>query len=458
MRKLLTILSFLGLFTSIFAQIPNGFSYQAVVRNSEQMLLKNQEVTIKATILRNDEALFEQTQTATTNENGLLTIVIGNESFQDIDWLQGTLFIKTEIDPAGGNNFTIETQTQLLTVPYSMAAKVAEFAINAPQGEQGPPGEQGEQGEQGEPGPQGEPGVVLALEPLFLDEQTIGIDLTEYDNKIAALTEEVENLKSQLEELKVYIFGEEPDFWYEEYSLSETLCHWKNFQPTAYNGYEIIIINSNEHLEQYISCAGSNYPEMDFSKSSLLLVSGLSLQAVGNIVCENFLQLSANEYEMTIEIPLYKHYNSVGWERYLEERWYIAIISKKIDEGSNVTINITEVETSCKVENLNFWDDFLYVINSNEELEYFLDCTDNTGFLNIDFSKHTLLMANGSTLNVLKNINSWLTKLDENTYVFEIDIEITAFTASSRWIVKSLIKKIPPDAVVLLNVTGNGWN
>jgi len=129
MKKTFLILSFLGLLISAFAQIPNSFSYQAVVRNSDQTLLKNQEVTIKATILRNDEALFEQTQTATTNENGLLTIVIGNESFQDIDWLQGTLFIKTQIDPAGGNNFTIETQTQLLTVPYSMAAKTAETAV-----------------------------------------------------------------------------------------------------------------------------------------------------------------------------------------------------------------------------------------------------------------------------------------------------------------------------------------
>ena len=129
MKKIFIILIFVGLATSIFAQIPEGFSYQAVIRDNNETLVKNQNVAVKATILRNDEPVFEQTQTATTNENGLLTIIIGNESFQDIDWLQGTLFIKTEIDPAGGNNFTIETQTQLLTVPFAMAAKTAEAAV-----------------------------------------------------------------------------------------------------------------------------------------------------------------------------------------------------------------------------------------------------------------------------------------------------------------------------------------
>ena len=131
MKKLVLLFSLLGLISVIYAQIPNGFSYQAVVQNTDQTLLKNQEVTIKSSILRNEETIFTQTQTATTNENGLLTIVIGNENFQEINWLQGTLFIKTEIDPTGGNNFTIETQTQLLTVPYAMASKTAEVALNA---------------------------------------------------------------------------------------------------------------------------------------------------------------------------------------------------------------------------------------------------------------------------------------------------------------------------------------
>jgi len=55
----------------------------------------------------------------------LLTIVIGNESFQTIDWTDGPLFIKTQIDLEGGDNYTVETETQLLTVPYAMAAKTA---------------------------------------------------------------------------------------------------------------------------------------------------------------------------------------------------------------------------------------------------------------------------------------------------------------------------------------------
>jgi hypothetical protein len=125
MKRNFVLIVLLGLVINISSQIPDGFSYQAVIRGNDKALIKNQTVSIKATIIRNDEALFTQTQTTTTNENGLLTIIIGNEDFQTIDWTEGPLFIKTQIDPSGGDNYSIETETQLLSVPYAMAAKTA---------------------------------------------------------------------------------------------------------------------------------------------------------------------------------------------------------------------------------------------------------------------------------------------------------------------------------------------
>ena len=228
MKKPLILTIFLGIIHILNAQIPNGFSYQAVVRNSEQTLLKNQIVTIKATILRNDEALFEQTQTATTNENGLLTIIIGNESFQDIDWLQGTLFIKTEIDPAGGSNFTIETQTQLLTVPFAMAAKTAETAVTMP-----------------------------------------GLD---------TLIERVNNLEGQVEELYLHL-GIPFEVRFTECSLDGTLCEWKKIwdygDDLHYDG-ELYIINCNDDLANFIICPQWSYPNIDFTEKTILNIWGIS--------------------------------------------------------------------------------------------------------------------------------------------------------------------------------------
>jgi len=128
MRYLYFALVFWGLTTSlVLSQIPNGFSYQAVVRGSDGTLLRNQTVAIEATILRDETPIFTQTLSATTNDNGLISIVIGGtDEFSEIDWTIGQLLIRTWIDPEGGNNFIIETTTQLLAVPYAMAAKTAE--------------------------------------------------------------------------------------------------------------------------------------------------------------------------------------------------------------------------------------------------------------------------------------------------------------------------------------------
>jgi cephalosporin hydroxylase len=82
----------------------------------------NTAVGIKISVLQGSEsgtAVYEETQTATTNVNGLLSIQIGtgtatNGTFAGIDWANGPYFIKTETDPTGGNNYSIVGTQQLL--------------------------------------------------------------------------------------------------------------------------------------------------------------------------------------------------------------------------------------------------------------------------------------------------------------------------------------------------------
>ncbi len=136
MKKLFTLFVIIPLTISVFAQSPQKMSYQAVVRNTSGVLQANQAVGMKISILQGSAtgtAVYVETQTTTTNANGLATIEIGGGTivtgtFAGINWSGGTYFIKTETDPAGGTNYTITGTSQILSVPYALYAKTAKTA------------------------------------------------------------------------------------------------------------------------------------------------------------------------------------------------------------------------------------------------------------------------------------------------------------------------------------------
>jgi len=69
------------IFTAIaLAQAPQKMSYQAVVRNASGNLVANAAVGMKISVLRNSvtgTAVYVETHTTTTNENGLVTLEVG---------------------------------------------------------------------------------------------------------------------------------------------------------------------------------------------------------------------------------------------------------------------------------------------------------------------------------------------------------------------------------------------
>ena len=109
-------------------------SYQAVIRNSSEALVTNTTVGMQISILQGSAsgtAVYVETQSPTTNANGLISIKIGDGTvqsgdFTNIEWANGPYFIKTETDPAGGTDYTITGTSQLLSVPYALHAKTAE--------------------------------------------------------------------------------------------------------------------------------------------------------------------------------------------------------------------------------------------------------------------------------------------------------------------------------------------
>lgn len=133
MKYLFTILAALLLSANGFAQGYLRFNYQAVIRNTAGNLLVNQPVALRISILEGTAtgpAAYVETHTPTTNANGLVNLEIGGGSlvsgnFFSLIWPQGAFFLKTEVDPLGGTNYTIVGTTQLLSVPYAMHAQTA---------------------------------------------------------------------------------------------------------------------------------------------------------------------------------------------------------------------------------------------------------------------------------------------------------------------------------------------
>jgi len=136
MKKLFTLFVIAALTISVFAQSPQKMSYQAVVRNTSGVLQANQAVGMKISILQGSEtgtAVYVETQTKTTNANGLVTLEVGSGTivsgtFAGIDWSNGTYYIKTETDPTGGTSYTITGTSQILSVPYALYSKIAKTA------------------------------------------------------------------------------------------------------------------------------------------------------------------------------------------------------------------------------------------------------------------------------------------------------------------------------------------
>lgn len=129
MKKLL-LLSALFISFLTFAQVPQGISYQAIALNGSGTPVVSSNVRVKLSILDSSASgtiLYSETQLKTTNANGLFNLTIGqgtlvSGAFNTINWGTNSKFLKVEMDAAGGTTYVTVGTTQLLSVPYALAA------------------------------------------------------------------------------------------------------------------------------------------------------------------------------------------------------------------------------------------------------------------------------------------------------------------------------------------------
>jgi hypothetical protein len=138
-----TRLLFSVLFTFVFyllsSQVPQGFNYQAIARNSQGKEIVNTALQVKVSILSDTTGFYvtgggtyiwEEQQNVTTNSFGLFTILFGSTtatktlgtaaSFSAIDWKASPLYIGTKIYYTGSWKYL--GTTRLGSVPYSMVS------------------------------------------------------------------------------------------------------------------------------------------------------------------------------------------------------------------------------------------------------------------------------------------------------------------------------------------------
>ena len=118
------LIAFLILTCGIYGQIPRGFNYQAVLRDTSGEIIKNQPATLTINIIKgvaDGNVVYAEEHNVTTNNLGLVNIVIGNgttsDNFDSINWTVSTYFIETLL-----NGNTMGTQ-QLMSVPYALNAQ-----------------------------------------------------------------------------------------------------------------------------------------------------------------------------------------------------------------------------------------------------------------------------------------------------------------------------------------------
>lgn len=139
-RVVIGLMFLLTIHTFAYSQAPQGFSYQAVVRDASGLPIANKTIGIRITLEdASHVAYYTETQSKSTNEQGAFSITIGNGTvegnnlFENIPWSIGDIFLKVEVDPEGGTAYSaLVSPTKLQAVPYALFAENTKEVVSQP--------------------------------------------------------------------------------------------------------------------------------------------------------------------------------------------------------------------------------------------------------------------------------------------------------------------------------------
>ena len=116
--------------TQLQAQAPQGFNYQATVRNTTGELIVNSNVYFKFNVIQGAQAadpIFTETHEILTDDLGQVNLIIGQGTantgvFSELDWSLGSYYLGIQLSIDGPNDYVAMGTTQLLSVPYALYA------------------------------------------------------------------------------------------------------------------------------------------------------------------------------------------------------------------------------------------------------------------------------------------------------------------------------------------------
>lgn len=132
-KAIFTLLAFMLVAGAIYAQAPQAVCYQALAKDGNGNDVPNQEIAIRASILKGGptgQIYWQETHLPTTDDFSIFTVDVGEgqyqggilTSFDEFDWGDGEYWLRIEMDVNGGLNYALMGATRLLSVPYALYA------------------------------------------------------------------------------------------------------------------------------------------------------------------------------------------------------------------------------------------------------------------------------------------------------------------------------------------------
>ncbi len=132
MKSIFTLL--LAALAFVATAQPQKIHYQGVAVGANGKPIKNSTVGLRLSVLDSlptGNTIYTETQAAITDAAGQFSIYLGGGTatvgtFANLPWANGNdKFLKVEMDAQGGSNYQFMGTTQLVSVPYAMAAGTA---------------------------------------------------------------------------------------------------------------------------------------------------------------------------------------------------------------------------------------------------------------------------------------------------------------------------------------------
>lgn len=137
------LLLLLFVFSGLFAQrvddfVPQAVNYQALARDQNGNPLVNQPIAVQFTVLEGSATgpiRYKEEHFTTTNFLGLFNLEIGRGivvrgDFSTIEWGVNPHFMMVEMDQNGGTGYELLGVFELISVPYALHARTADYIFN----------------------------------------------------------------------------------------------------------------------------------------------------------------------------------------------------------------------------------------------------------------------------------------------------------------------------------------